>query len=56
MVDILNQDGRVIARGLIEYDSEAAAKIAGRRSEDIPALLGEMSRTVLVHRDHMAMV
>ncbi|WP_313737761.1 glutamate 5-kinase [Sphingobium yanoikuyae] len=56
VVDILNQDGRVIARGLIEYDSEAAAKIAGRRSEDIPALLGEMSRTVLVHRDHMAMV
>jgi len=56
VVDILSQDGRVIARGLTEYDSEAAVKIAGRRSEDIPALLGEMSRTVLVHRDHMAMV
>jgi glutamate 5-kinase len=56
VVDIVTQDGRVIARGLIEYDSDAAAKIAGRRSEEIAALLGEMPRSVLVHRDHMAMV
>ncbi|MEA3389088.1 MAG: glutamate 5-kinase [Pseudomonadota bacterium] len=56
VVDIVAQDGRVIARGLIEYDSEAAAKIAGRRSEEIAALLGEMHRSVLIHRDHMAMV
>ena len=56
VVDIVAQDGRVIARGLIEYDSEAAVKIAGKRSDDIAALLGEMPRSVLVHRDHMAMV
>ncbi len=56
VVDIVAQDGRVIARGLIEYDSGDAAKIAGRRSEEIAALLGEMPRSVLVHRDHMAMV
>ncbi len=56
VVDIVAQDGRVIARGLIEYDSEAAGKIAGRRSEEIPVLLGEMPRSVLVHRDHMAMI
>ena len=56
MIDIVAQDGRVIARGLIEYDSVAAARIAGRRSEDIPALLGEMPRSVLVHRDHLAMI
>ncbi len=56
VIDILAPDGRVIARGLSEYDSEDAAKIAGRRSEDIPALLGTMPRSVLVHRDHMALV
>ena len=56
VIDIVTQDGRVIARGLIEYDSVAAARIAGRRSEDIPALLGEMPRSVLVHRDHLAMI
>ena len=56
VVDIVTADNRVIARGLIEYDSEAASKIAGHRSEEIAALLGEMPRSVLVHRDHMAMV
>ena len=56
VVDILAQDGRVIARGLIEYDSEEASRIAGKRSEDIAALLGHLPRSVLVHRDHMAMV
>ncbi|KEQ53424.1 glutamate 5-kinase [Sphingobium chlorophenolicum] len=56
VVDILAEDGRVIARGLIEYDSEEAARIAGKRSEDIAALLGHLPRSVLVHRDHMAMV
>lgn len=56
VVDIVAQDGRVIARGLIEYASVDASRIAGRRSEEIAALLGEMPRSVLVHRDHMAMV
>ena len=56
VVDILAEDGRVIARGLIEYDSDEAARIAGKRSEDIASLLGHLPRSVLVHRDHMAMV
>lgn len=56
VVDILSEDGRVIARGLTEYDSEEAARIAGKRSEDIAALLGHLPRSVLIHRDHMAMV
>lgn len=56
VVDILSEDGRVIARGLSEYDSEEAARIAGKRSDDIAALIGHVPRSVLVHRDHMAMV
>ena len=56
VVDIMTPDGRTIARGLSEYDSEEAARIAGKRSEDIAVLLGHLPRSVLVHRDHMAMV
>ena len=56
VVDIITPDGRTIARGLSEYDSEEAARIAGKRSEDIAVLLGHLPRSVLVHRDHMAMV
>jgi glutamate 5-kinase len=56
VVDIIGPEGQVIARGLSEYDSEEAARIAGKRSEDIAALLGHLPRSVLVHRDHLAMV
>lgn len=56
VVDILNGEGRAIARGLAEYDADDAARIAGKRSEDIAALLGEAVRPALVHRDHMVML
>lgn len=56
VVDIVGPEGQVIARGLSEYDSEEAALVAGKRSEDIATLLGHLPRSVLVHRDHMAMV
>ncbi len=56
VVDIVAEDGRVLARGLSEYDSADAVRIAGKRSEDIAALLGDMPRSVLVHRDHMVLL
>ncbi|CAN5269945.1 glutamate 5-kinase [soil metagenome] len=56
VVDILSEDGRTIARGLSEYDAPDAVRIAGRRSEDIAAILGSVPRSVLVHRDHMVML
>ncbi len=56
VVDIIGEDGQPVARGLTEYDSADAAKIAGRRSEDIAVLLGSLPRSVLVHRDHLVML
>lgn len=56
VVDIVNAEGRAIARGLAEYDAEDAARIAGKRSEEIAALLGDAVRPALVHRDHMVML
>lgn len=56
VIDIVAQDDRIIARGLAEYGSDEAARIAGRRSEEIAGLLGYAPRSALVHRDHMAMV
>lgn len=56
VVDILNTEGRAVARGLAEYDADEAVRIAGKRSEEIAALLGEAVRPALVHRDHMVML
>ncbi len=56
VVNVAGPDGTVIARGLVEYDAADAARIIGRRSEDIPAILGTVQRSTLVHRDHMVLL
>lgn len=56
VVDILSEEGHILARGLVEYDSGDAVRIAGRRSDEIAAILGSVARSVLVHRDHMVML
>lgn len=56
VVDILTEEGQILARGLSEYDSGDAVRIAGRRSEEIAHILGGVARSVLVHRDQMVML
>lgn len=50
---IRGPEGAALAQGLVRYDSADAALIAGRRSDEIEALLGYTPRTALVHRDDM---
>ena len=56
VVDIAGPDGQVIARGLVEYDAADAAKIVGRRSDALEAILGYAPRSALLHRDHMVLL
>ncbi|PAU98049.1 glutamate 5-kinase [Paracoccus salipaludis] len=51
---IRGPQGAALAQGLARYDSTDAVQIAGKRSEDIAAILGEQVRAALVHRDDMA--
>jgi glutamate 5-kinase len=44
-----------IGRGLIAYDAEDAAKIIGKPSSEILAILGFEGRAEMVHRDDLAM-
>ncbi|GGC45574.1 glutamate 5-kinase [Chelatococcus reniformis] len=44
-------DGTEVGRGLSNYDAEDAARIAGKSSADIPAIVGFTGRTELIHRD-----
>ena len=55
-VDVIDPDGRSIARGLIEYDTPEAVKLAGQRSDAHEAILGYAPRSALIHRDHMVML
>jgi glutamate 5-kinase len=52
-VAILNHEGHEIARGLAAYDSTDAVKIAGRKTQDIAALIGYDARSAMVHRDDL---
>ena len=56
VVEICSEEGQVIARGLAEYDALDCAKIIGRRSSELEALLGYAPRSAVVHRDQMVMV
>ena len=56
VVDIVGPLGTVIARGLAEYDSDEAIKVAGLKSAAIEGVLGHTPRAAMVHRDHMVML
>jgi glutamate 5-kinase len=45
-----------VAKGLAAYDAPDAKKIAGRRTEEIEALLGWRGRDEIVHRDDLVLL
>jgi glutamate 5-kinase len=55
VVDIMAQ-GQPIARGLVEYDADDAARILGRKSDAQAAILGYAPRSALIHRDHLVLL
>jgi glutamate 5-kinase len=52
-VRVVDPQGREVARGLSAYAAEDARRIAGRRSAEIPAILGYAGRDEMIHRDDM---
>jgi glutamate 5-kinase len=55
-VSILDRDGNEIARGMIAYGDRDAARIIGKRSAEIEALLGFRGRDEMIHRDDLVMM
>lgn len=56
LVSCLDSQGQEIARGLINYGAEEAAKIAGKASNDFEALLGYADDEELIHRDNLVLI
>jgi glutamate 5-kinase len=54
-VVIRGPDGAEVGRGLVAYDAADAAKLKGRSSADISAILGFGGRAAMVHRDDLVM-
>jgi glutamate 5-kinase len=55
-VSVRDPDGREVARGLSAYDAASARRIAGRRSDEIEAILGWRGRDEMVHRDDLVVL
>jgi glutamate 5-kinase len=49
-------DGREIARGLVNYSSSEARRIARRLSSEIESLLGYLDEPELIHRDNLVLL
>jgi glutamate 5-kinase len=56
LVRCLAEDGREIARGLINYSSEETRRIAGLGSDRILEVLGYGGDAELIHRDNLVLV
>ena len=56
MIEIRDENGLTIARGLAEYDALDCARIIGHRSSELEALLGYAPRSAVVHRNQMVLV
>ena len=55
-MSVLDRDGAEIARGMIAYNDRDAARIIGKRSADIEALLGFRGRDEMIHRDDLVLL
>jgi len=56
VVDIVDKNSVLVARGLCEYHSKDALRIIGKTSEEIEKILGHAPRSTLVHCDHLALL
>lgn len=56
LVSCVDEQGREIARGLVNYGSDEANLIKGRSSLDFEAILGYSDQSELVHRDNLVLL
>lgn len=55
-VAIHDGEGRVVGKGLVEYDAAEVTAIKGHRSEDLHDLLGYAPRSAVIHRDQLVLL
>ena len=55
-VRVLTQEGREIARGIVNYDAVSLRRIAGRHTDEIAAILAAPVFSEVIHRDHMVLM
>ncbi len=52
----ISDEGKEIARGLVNYDSKESQQIKGEPSEKIESILGYVDEAELIHRDNLVLL
>ncbi|MBK1716361.1 glutamate 5-kinase [Thiocystis violacea] len=56
VVICVDEAGSEVARGLVNYDTEEAARIQGRSSSSFESILGYLDDEELIHRDNLVLI
>jgi len=56
VVSVLSQEGKEIARGLVNYGAAETARILRKSSAEIESVLGYVSEPELIHRDNLVVL
>lgn len=56
MVACVDESGRELARGLVNYSSEETRQIKGKASKHLPDILGYKGEEELIHRDNLVVL
>ncbi|MBB2890919.1 glutamate 5-kinase [Flexivirga oryzae] len=55
-VDLVDESGRVVARGLVNYDAKELPDLLGRNTHELARTLGPAYEREVVHRDDLAVL
>ncbi|GAB3496316.1 glutamate 5-kinase [Flexivirga lutea] len=55
-VDLVDESGLVVARGLVNYDAKELPRLLGRNTHELARTLGAAYEREVVHRDHLAVL
>jgi glutamate 5-kinase len=55
-IDIVAMDGRVVARGIVSFDSDELPALIGKKTSQIAAERGEAFDREIIHRDDMIVI
>ena len=56
VVSVINDDGKEIARGLVNYAAKESLQIKGETSEKFEGILGYVDEAELIHRDNLVLL
>ena len=56
IVGCFDSDGREVARGLVNYSAQEAARIVRRPSSEIESILGYVDEPELIHRNNLVLI